>query len=32
MKNFILNENTNKALSCTLPFIPGIYEIEFMNN
>lgn len=28
----MLNENQIKALSCTIPFIYGIYECEFSNN
>jgi len=32
IKNLTLDENTTKALSCTIPFILDIYEIEFCNN
>lgn len=32
IKNLTLDENTTKALACTVPFIPDIYEIEFANN
>ena len=28
----ILNENTIKAVVCTIPFIYDIHECEFMNN
>lgn len=32
IKNLTLDENTTKALACTIPFILDIYEIELSNN
>lgn len=32
IKNLTLDENTTKALACTVPFVPDIYEIELANN
>lgn len=32
IKNLTLDESTTKAIACTIPFIIGIYEIEFANN
>lgn len=32
VKNLTLDESTTKAIACTIPFIIGIFEIEFANN
>ncbi len=32
IRNLTLDENTLKALCCTIPFIANIYEIELVNN
>jgi hypothetical protein len=31
-RNIIINEDVSKAVACTIPFIYGIYEAEFVSN